>query len=202
MIPSRRNGGMVRAFLALDLPEPVRRACAARAAELGDRPLGDAVRWVRPESYHLTLRFLGSIDTEAVPALSERVEAAVAGSGAVAFRLGAPTLFPTPRRPRVVALPVEPEGVLDDLVARLEEAVVAEGIPPESRSYRPHLSLGRMRSRRWPALEGVPAPEPGTVRAEEVVLFRSELHRDGARYHPLGRAPLCAGGGREAAWPV
>jgi 2'-5' RNA ligase len=193
---------MVRAFLALDLPEPVRRACAARVAELRARPLGDAVRWVRPESYHLTLRFLGNVDADVVPVLAERVEAAVAGSGAVAFRLGAPIPFPAPRRPRVVALPVEPEGVLDGLVTRLEEAVVAVGVPPESRSYRPHLSLGRMRGRRWPAVEGVAAPEPGAVRAEEVVLFRSELHRDGARYHPLGRASLCAGGGRETASPV
>lgn len=202
MIPSRERGEVVRAFLALDLPEPVRVACGALAVQLRSRPQGDAVRWVRPEAYHLTLRFLGNVVGERVPELAERVSAAVAGSGAVCFRLGAPMVFPTARRPRVVALPVEPEGVLDALVARLEEVAVAVGLPPEARSYRPHLSLGRMRGRRWPALEGLAAPEPGAVRAEEVVLFRSELHRDGARYQPLVEARLSPGDEREVATPV
>jgi len=190
MIGARKQGTALRAFLALALPEAVQAACADLVRELRARPFGDAVRWGRPEGYHLTLRFLGNVALPRLPELAKRVGEAVAGWEAFEATLGEPQAFPDRRRPRVVVLAARPVAVLSELADRVEGAVVAAGLPAEKRRFRAHLTLGRVRNRRLPSFEGVRAPEPGCFPVGEVVLFRSDLERDGARYTALERLSL------------
>lgn len=189
-ISARKAGAVVRSFLAVELPDTARSACARLAAELGRAPGGDGVRWARPEGYHLTLRFLGNVETERLPELAKRVGEAAADVAPFVFRLGGVHGFPTPRRPRVVAAVAEPGEVLVALAERVEAGVVAAGLPAETRAFRPHLTLGRVRNRRLPALEGVVVPGQPEVAVAEVVLFRSDLARDGAVYTALERIAL------------
>ena len=189
MIASRRHGAVVRSFFALALPEPVRAACAGRVRELQGRPQGDAVRWVRPEGYHLTLRFLGNVETQRLSELVKGVAEALSESSPFDAVLGEPVAFPE-RRPRVVALEAQPTEALAGLALCVEEGVVAIGLPPEKRRFKAHLTLGRVRNRRIPSLEGVGAPQPGGFPVQEVVLYRSDLQRDGARYTVLERIAL------------
>lgn len=186
----RKQGSLVRSFVALPLPEPVRVACAARVVDLAGSPGGEGVRWVRSEGYHVTLRFLGNVAAEALPELGERLTDAVAEREPFALSLGAPFLFPKGRGAKVVALGLTPEEPLTELVACVERAVVACGFPPEARGFHAHLTLGRIRNRRVPALEEVPAPAAPDWRVSEVVLYRSDLTADGARYAPLTRCSL------------
>jgi 2'-5' RNA ligase len=186
---ARRLGAAVRAFFAWMPPEGARHALAALARELRARPDGDAVRWVRPEGYHVTLRFLGNVPTAAVPALAEAVGDALAGSPRFTVTLGATHAFPSARRPRVVVIELEPEAPLAALAARVEAGVVAAGLPAEKRRFRAHLTLGRVRGRRLPALDA-PAPDAGPLEVGEVVLFRSDLGESGSRYAPLAQLPL------------
>ncbi len=189
--PSARTRGLaVRAFFALGLGEALRDAAAEVARELAARPGGDGVRWIAPAAYHLTLRFLGNVPATAVAPLAERARVALAGCAPFTLTLGAPLAFPTPRRPRVIALAAEPASALDALAACLEAAAVAHGLAPEARAFRAHLTLGRVRARRIPALDA-PAPR-GAERVGEVVLFRSDPGRDGALYSPLATLPLGA----------
>jgi 2'-5' RNA ligase len=181
----------VRAFFAWEPPEGAKAALASLTRELAARPDGHAVRWVRSEGYHLTLRFLGNVAAERVPALVGAVEGALAGTPAFEVALGPPRAFPSAREPRVVVVAAEPEAGLAALAARIEAAVVAAGLSPEARRYRAHLTLGRVRSRRLPALD-VPAPALGALAVREVVLFRSELGRDGSRYTPIARLALAS----------
>lgn len=146
------------------------------------------MRWVPPESYHLTLRFLGSVEADGAEALATSAAAAVAPLAPFSARLGALGAFPTSRRPRVVVLGVTPEGPLRFLAARLEEVAVAAGLSPEARPFRAHLTLGRVRrdaSLPRASLEAQLAPVAFEV--SEVVLFRS---RPGSVYTPLARGPL------------
>ena len=185
-----KAGALVRSFFAVALPRQAREACAALVERLRALPDGEGVRWVAPASYHLTLRFLGNVEVDALAALAARVAERVAGLPPFAFRLGAARAFPAPSRPRVIAVSVEPEEPLRALAERLEEGVVAAGLPPERRGFHAHLTLGRVRSRRHPALSGAEVPGAPEVPVREVVLYRSDLGPGGSTYTPLQRIAL------------
>jgi RNA 2',3'-cyclic 3'-phosphodiesterase len=188
----------MRLFFAVEPDAGARRAAAALVAPLRARTGARSVRWVREENLHVTLRFLGDVEPTRVPELAAAVTAALAPLAPFALRLGPPRAFPT-RRPRLVVLDVEPPEPLAALAAAVERGVVAAGFPPEPRPFRAHLTLGRVKGPgRAPRDLDVTVPDtaPGqTFDVTEAVLFRSELHRDGARYTPLERIPLGALGG-------
>jgi len=189
--PSARKQGLaVRAFFAVALQAELREGAAACARDLAARPGGDGVRWVAPSSYHLTLRFLGNVAGSAIARLAERAEEALAGSVPFALTLGAPLAFPTSRRAKVIALAAQPANALAELAARIEKAAVEQGLAPEERAFRAHLTIGRVRARKFPALDGIAPSGVQTVR--DVVLFRSDLTRDGAQYSPLATLALGA----------
>ncbi|MEN8182611.1 MAG: RNA 2',3'-cyclic phosphodiesterase [Myxococcota bacterium] len=176
----------IRAFLAVDLDERSRRA-AARVAEALEGAEG--VRFLRPESYHVTLRFLGNLERERVAALASGVAAVLSKAAPFSLRLGGVRLFPGPRRPRALVLDLAPEAPLLDLAELVEAAVVQAGFPPEDRPFRPHLTLGRFLHRGPGALAPV-APADADLPVDRVVLFESRLSRQGARYLPLERMAL------------
>ncbi len=190
-VSARREGRAVRAFFAWAPPEAARAEVAAQVRALRERPNGDAVRWVRSEGYHVTLRFLGNVALPRVPELVAEARQALRDAKPFAVRLGSPEAFPSARRPRVVVLALEPEAELAALAGHLEAAAVRCGLPPEKRRFHAHLTLGRLRSARLPEL-ALPAASPGPLAVSEVVLFQSDLGRDGSRYTPLARLPLPA----------
>ena len=178
----------LRAFFAIELGESARSQAADVAAALRARPGGDAVRWVRPEALHVTLRFLGEIAPALVEPLLSQVRAQTEQVAPFALRLGELGALPSTRRPRVLVITLEPEAPLSALASAVERGVVAAGCAPETRPLRGHLTLGRVRGAP-PSLAGVIVP-PAVFDVTESVLFASELHPSGARYTPLGRAPL------------
>lgn len=188
------GGGSIRTFLGLELGASPRRRAAALAEALRRSPGGDGVRWVREESLHVTLRFLGATDPDAVPELARCVAGETRALAPFALRLGEPGAFPSPRRPRVIVLGLEPPEPVVALAEAVERGVVAAGFPPEERPFRPHVTLGRVRQRRRAALAlDVTAPVTGpdeTWDVVETVLFQSETARTGARYTALERIPL------------
>jgi len=207
----------MRTFLALPL-EDTARTGAERCLEALRRNDGArALRLVRPEGLHVTLRFLGETPPEALPRLRDGVAAEVAACAPFTVRLDGLHVFPSPRRPRVLALGLFPPAPLEALAAAVERGVVAAALPPdrgvvaaalppERRRFRPHVTLARVREGRGPraapagrgtppAPEGLPAPE-GAFVAREVVLFESRLGPGGSRYSPLERLPLGVPGSR------
>ena len=182
----------MRAFFAVDLDEVARQAASRAARSLRSASRGP-VSWVRPENYHVTLRFLGEIPPERAESLAARAGAAVAPVEPFDLRLGGPHPFPSPRRPRVVVLDLTPEEPLLGLARRVEEAVVEAGFAAEERPLRAHLTLGRVRNgARAPRVDPPPAPT-ARFAVRDAVLFQSELHSSGARYTALGRAALGEG---------
>jgi 2'-5' RNA ligase len=181
----------LRAFFALELDPPARAAAAALARRLRERPGGDGVRWVRAENLHVTLRFLGQVARGRV---SELVAGVAAEAGRIAplrLRLAAARLFPSPRRPRVVALGIEPEAPLVGLAAAVERGVRIAGFAPEPRRFRPHLTLGRIPARAdFPHVTAADTPDADAFDVREVLLLRSDLRPEGAHYTALERVAL------------
>jgi len=182
----------VRQFLALALSDEMRRDIARIAPRL---PALGPWRWISPSSVHLTLRFLGEVGSDLDEAARPGWARAAAGVEPFCFRLGRLGCFPRGAHPRVLWVAVrEQSGRLAALAAALEQAARDSGFVPVERAFRPHLTLARARGS-----NGALRPDPedvGCVRKEkasEVVLFRSLLGPDGARYTALASFPL---GGR------
>jgi 2'-5' RNA ligase len=176
----------VRSFVALELPPAFRESLAELQTRL--RPRLEGVRLVRPEGVHLTLRFLGQAAPDGLRKLGPALASAAAACPASSARVRGAGTFPGQGSPRVLWLGIElPEPVLV-LQRACERAACAAGFEPEPRQFRAHLTLGRWRERaRVPQL---PEVDLGEVRLDTLVLFRSELHPDGAVYSPLARFPL------------
>jgi 2'-5' RNA ligase len=144
----------IRAFIAVDLPPAVKAALTDVAATLGGRVPRGAVRWVRPEQMHLTLRFLADTPADRLPALAAALDTLAAGHAPFALHLTDVGCFPNDRRPRVVWVGLGgEEAKLIALVAALEAALHPLGWPPEDRPFRAHLTLGRVKDE-W-AAQGV-----------------------------------------------
>ncbi len=188
----------LRLFAALDPPDPVRRRLASMQADL-QKLAGrhaDEVRWVAVEGIHLTLQFLGAVPEERVEAVRAAVSAAAAATRPLALEVKGAGGFPSARRPRVVWAGVGGElEPLSALVADLGRRLAPLGFPPEGRPFSAHLTLGRAREGRGaPGLGGAlaqaAAGDPVPWRADSVVLYRSHLSPQGARYEALFAAPL------------
>jgi 2'-5' RNA ligase len=199
------EGAKIRVFFAVELDAAPRRAAAAWMHALRARSGGAGVRWVREENLHVTLRFLGNIAPEAAPELVRLVGVETAALEPFRLQLGAGRLFPSERRPRVIALELEPHGPLSALAGAVERGVVAAGFAAEARPFNAHLTLGRVKGKDRAARHiDVTAPDtvmddPGDMAQDvrQIVLFRSELHRSGAKYTPLERVPVGVPGGSD-----
>ena len=186
------RGDRVRAFLALPLPDEQRRLLAGHVEECARRAPG--YRWVPADNLHLTLRFLGSVETSRLEELRRGLE----GVRAPAFELGLDGrgTFGPRAAPRVVWLSVG-RGREDcaKLAEEIEGACRAVGMESEARPFRAHVTLARARPApsRLPELPAPPDLEPWTV--GQFVLYESRLGGPSARYLELARFGLEPAGG-------
>jgi len=189
---------MSRRLFAALAPGPELRQALSGAA-LGLRralgPLGDSLRWTDPATLHLTVRFLGAVEEEALPAVMAAVTGAASLVPPLALEVAGPGAFPSPRRPRALFLGLAGDvKPLRALAASLEAGLVAAGLPAETRPFRPHLTVARARERRGgPDLEAALALFPPLGlrwEAAALTLFESHLGAGGARHEPLLVAPL------------
>ena len=148
----------MRCFVAAFLPAAVRDAFVAL------RPAVDGVRWVAPEKYHVTLRFLGELDAGAAAFWREAAES-LTGRFPVECRAVAVDGFPSARRARVVAVRVDSGGALEALA----DALPAGG--DDARRFRAHVTLGR--ARRRPLRLADPRPVDIPFRLDGAGLYRS-----------------------------
>jgi 2'-5' RNA ligase len=181
-------------FVALDLPEIVRRDIAAWGeAELTD----PALRRVPRESLHVTLAFLGDRPPADIGPIAEVIE--WAAQHPVAMELGAPVGRPARGRPRLLALPVL-GGPVEKLGDCLGRTLAFEGLyKPGKRPFWPHVTVARVRaegrgSRRPMPVEVPAGPSPtariGWFDGVRISLYRSELQPSGSRYVPLAQVKL------------
>ena len=188
----------IRSFVAVELPPPVRDRIAGVVRHLASRVDG-GVRWSRPESLHLTLRFLGDIDAEFVPAVSDAVSRCASAARPFEVSLGGIGGFKRLRAMRVIWMPVAGDpGPLTELYGALEGELETLGFARERRAFRPHITLGRVRDgapvpQRRAVAEALAAVEldaAPTLPVETVALIRSVLSPGGSEYTRLHTARL------------
>jgi 2'-5' RNA ligase len=163
----------------------------AAAAETLQRRAKDArldIKWVAPASYHVTLKFLGWTRQDAIGAVRDGLGGAVTGVAPIKFRTARLGAFPSLDKASVLWAGVE-DHVLDELAARVENAMAQIGFAPESRPFHAHVTLGRLRETR-PLREVVlPLGEQmfSDTRIDGVTLFESETKSSGSVYKEISR---------------
>jgi 2'-5' RNA ligase len=200
----------VRTFVAVHLPADLRRALAGTQERLRRGPGGRAGRWVRPESIHLTLKFLGDVPATRLDAVYRAVASACAGRASFDLPVAGYGCFPNSRRPRVVwaGLRDTPGGELLALQGAVEAAWAAAGFERDSRPFQAHLTLARINDRAGQseavalgaAVEALAAAASGAlghIPVARVSVMSSELRPEGPRYAELYGVDLEAapGGG-------
>ena len=188
MADGESGGRRLRAFVALEVPEPQRAALTRHLERC--RAAAPDFRWVAPGSLHLTLRFLGSVDPEVLDRLRDGLREL--SDHAFRVALDGVGTFGGHAAPRVVWMGVR-EGAerAAELAERVELLCRAAGLEPEGRPFRGHVTLARARASRGnhlPELPPPPALAPWT--ATEFVLYESRLGRPGVLYIPLERFAL------------
>ena len=182
----------MRVFVGIRPPPAVLKALGEWAAKLRGRWSPGAVRWSAAESVHLTLRFLGDSDEQAIEALRHALVAL--GRQRAPFKLSLTGLdaFPNRSNPRVLWLGLAGDlGELSTLQEQLEERVQELGWLAEERPFRPHLTLGRVRQGQQVSLGDWVLPPPNiSFVAAELELIESRLQRHAVEYHTLCRVRL------------
>ena len=188
----------IRSFLAFELPADIKSVVTRVSGDVRKTSLD--VRWVRPEFIHLTVVFMGDIESGQVPLMGEPLGAVCANHSPFRISLGPMGCFPNTRNPRVIWL-----GIAGDLerMSRfrddLQAALAPFGIKEEEKPLRPHLTLGRFKKpgKKQTELEQLLATyrelaSPACT-LDELVLFRSDLKPGGAVYTKMSSWPLSGG---------
>jgi 2'-5' RNA ligase len=182
----------MRLFVAIDIPEDVRRNLAALVAKLHGTSRN--ARWARIEGLHVTLKFIGETPVDKTEMIKTAL-AAIPSRAPMFINFRGLGFFPNERRPRVLWAGVEAGPEFAELAATVETTLEPLGIPREGRAFTPHLTLSRFESPREldslrAAIEESGPMEFGRVTAQEFHLYQSVLKRGGAEYTRLATFSL------------
>ena len=194
----------MRLFVALDIPDDIRHRIAAFARSC--QVAAPAARWMKSESLHITLKFIGEFNPARIAELQDTLRAVRGPTMQIQFNGSG--FFPNAKSPRVFWAGVQHGPELARLARTVDEATNVLGVAPEVRPFTPHLTLARTGS-------GVPQKRPGdgpntifsvlqqrliqeppvdfgTMTASEFFLYESRLHPSGAVYCKLERFGFAA----------
>lgn len=184
----------MRAFVAIELPDPVRAKLAEAVARL--RGARVPASWVTPDRMHLTLRFLGEVTEIAAGDLAAKLRQAYRASNAPLLRVRGIGAFPRISRPAVVWAGVKDEGESLANAQRIaEECAQGIGLAPESKPFHAHVTLCRVKGGRGLGelirrIEGEADLDAGAFTARAVSLFSSELTGRGPVYTRIEEFPF------------
>jgi len=194
----------MRLFIALDIDEAIRERIT-RFVE-GVSGFAPDARWIKPESLHVTLKFIGEQPEAAVERIQNALGTIAIEPAEIRFR--GYGFFPTAKSPRVFWIGIEAGPHLAALAAAIDDQTASLGIPKEPRAFSPHLTLARGSGgsgsphrlkadapnrafqRLQEKLSARPAPEFGTMTPREFFLYQSHLSPKGSKYTKLARFDL------------
>jgi 2'-5' RNA ligase len=185
----------IRAFVALDLDAMSMRRAIRVAERLRMASGAPSATWTPQSKVHITLKFLGGLPAAAAAPLGEALAALVDPKKTPCPGTCLLQAFPSIEMAEVVVVELtDPRGELAKLAAKVDELAARHGIEPESRAFRPHVTLARLKrpydTRRW--LKAELAGAAGELTAARLTLYRSDLGtgKDGASvYTPLATYP-------------
>jgi 2'-5' RNA ligase len=187
-----------RLFIAIALPEAVKRAIENAQDELRAALPATSVRWTRREQFHLTMRFLGGVEVQQLDGLNDAMRRACARSGALQLRAARIGVFPGARRPRVVWTGVDDR---DGRLAALQRSIEAASGPftdePPQQTFTGHITLARCRdiersdaSKLSTLVDRMAGRSFGEWTATSVDVIRSVTAPTGAHYTTIAEISL------------
>ncbi len=195
----------IRAFIAIELPAPILAQLEQVESRLKPLLPPGCLRWVKPDSVHLTLKFLGQVPSDQIDIISSALRNSVAALHSFELEVSGAGCFPNLRRPRVMWVGIQeeaPGGRLSAVQRAVENTIAPMGYPTEPRAFSPHLTLGRLArdvssSDLRKIGEGVRDSAVGSLghwTVSQVALIKSDLRPTGAVYTTLAHMPLAPKG--------
>lgn len=190
--------------MALDIDEDLRNKIARFMDSV--REFAPEARWVRPESLHVTIKFIGERSDEQVKQIQSSLRTIEAAG--IEINICGYGFFPAASAPRVFWIGIEAGPPLPYLAAMVDEKLATIQIPKEAHAYNPHLTLARgsggSGSPRWrkgdgpsrsfqrlqEKLSAMPSVEFGKMTACQFFLYQSQLSAGGSKYTKLASFPL------------
>ena len=150
----------------------------------------EKVKWTVPDNYHITLVFLGDTEEGKIKILGDLVEECCKGSGEFDFFLRGAGVFRSIKEPRVIWVGIQESEKLIQLAELVNSAVKKSGIIIEEKSFRPHLTIGRLKKLQSPdilksLLKKYEDTEIQNIPVTEVILFESITKPTGPVYNAL-----------------
>lgn len=187
----------LRCFIALDISDHIRRECGDIIERL--KKYDADVKWVCVNNMHLTLKFLGKTPQKVLPKIQEYLFNVVLSYNPFYIRIYTTGVFPNRKYPRVIWIGVEDSDMLKRLHEDIDNTMVSLGFKKEQRPFKPHLTLGRVRSRKGIMhlvhdLDMFKDKDFGNIHVKKIKLMKSDLKPQGSIYSCLYDIPL----GKEA----
>jgi 2'-5' RNA ligase len=194
----------MRLFIALDIPDAIRDRIA-RFVE-GVSGFAPEARWAKPESLHVTLKFIGEQPDSTVEQINQTLS--TIQSGVPEIHVRGCGFFPTAKSARVFWIGMEATPQLAALAAAIDDKMPALGISKEDRAFSPHLTLARGAGasgsprrtnkdgpnrtfqRLQEKLSELPTPDFGTMTPHSFILYQSQLSPKGSKYTKLAAFDL------------
>ena len=186
----------LRCFIAVDIPVQIK-------SDMGDliavfKKYNADVKWAVHENLHLTLKFLGKTSEDLLPKIAELLSKVVLSYKPFCIKIYGVGVFPNTKYPRVIWVGIEDSSLLKKLQEDVENAMTSMGFEKEEREFRPHLTLGRVRSQREMAniiheLDALQTRDFGSADINSIKLMQSDLRPTGAQYSCLQEIPLGRG---------
>ncbi|MCW8409426.1 RNA 2',3'-cyclic phosphodiesterase [Legionella sp. PATHC035] len=182
----------LRIFFAITFPKKIQIKLSNCLKSLHETILSDYMRWVHVEKMHITLQFLGHLPQEQLIPATEYVHAALQNLPPFQLEFGQLEWFPTVRRPKVLSLTVQPQAALARLSDTIGQALIALNVPVETRSFRGHLTLGRLIRHKVPRelLDTVKMPSIPPMRVDKIYLIESRPEQGKQNYYSLAEFRL------------
>lgn len=185
---------VIRIFFAIDLSDLAKEKVGKYINMLKRKSKSNAIRWTKAENLHITLQFLAEVQSEHLSTLIEHVRAKVQGKiEKTTLEFGELHLFPNPYRPRVIVLEILPQDKLRMLSGFIGEGIKILHYELESRPFRAHLTLGRIKHAHGVHLEFLSefkTPQLEKMEVSEVILFRSDPKPEGSQYTVIEKIAL------------
>ncbi len=187
----------IRAFIAIELPDRLK--VELDKLEVQFKKEGQTwIKWVDPNSIHLTLKFLGNISTSSIGQITVEMEEATRGIHPFLLEVQDLGVFPNLKRIQVVWVGLS--GEIDKVILlqkRLESNLERLGFVSEKRKFTPHLTIARLRDQATPdkrqrfgqTISGTKF-KAGFFNVDGISLMRSQLTRQGAIYSRLSSVRL------------
>jgi len=188
----------VRAFVSIHIPAGVRERLQAVQAELERAFPESAVRWTPFEQLHLTLEFLGNVATGNLPPLEDALKQVTTSHRPFELSAGRVGAFSSIRNPRVIWAGIGGEvDAVKALQSDVKNSVRSFVAEQETRAFKPHVTLGRVRPVKArdlrqvsDALAAAAERDFGSWRVGEFALMQSKLSPHGSEHSTLATFPL------------